>query len=121
MHAILIADDASSWYESGAVADVTIKNNRFIESGYNSAPENYQIAIVPENHKKVEGQFVHRNIRIVGNKFELEGELVLKARSVDGLEFQGNWIRGAGVGAVNVAESRMTSQEGDDILPKKIL
>ena len=33
MSAILIADDARSWFESGPVTDVTIRRNKFIECG----------------------------------------------------------------------------------------
>lgn len=51
MHAILIADDVSSWYEPGPVRDVTICNNQFIECGYNSFPGNYIIGIHPEAHR----------------------------------------------------------------------
>ena len=115
MHAILIADDASSWYESGAVSDVTIMHNRFIECGYNSAPGSYQIAIVPENHTKIEGKFVHRNIRILENSFELGSTLAIIARSVDGLKIWGNKINGAGARAVNITESRMTAPWQDDV------
>jgi len=49
MHAILIENDASGWYESGAVTDLTIRNNQFIECGFNSAPDNYVISINPQN------------------------------------------------------------------------
>ncbi|MCD2421845.1 right-handed parallel beta-helix repeat-containing protein [Niabella pedocola] len=90
MFPILIADDASSWFESGAVQDVTIRNNRFDACGYNSGSG--AIAITPENHLRVPGSYVHRNIRIEGNTFNtLDGKLLL-ARSVDGLSFTGNKI-----------------------------
>ena len=69
MHAILIANDASSWYESGPVQDVTIRGNTFEEGGYNQAPGNYVIAIAPENHQLVPGYRIHRNIRIENNIF----------------------------------------------------
>jgi hypothetical protein len=90
MHAILIADDASSWFESGAVQDVTIRNNSFIECGYNSSPRNYVIAIAPENHELLTDFRVHRNIRIENNLFIIYDYPVLTARSVDNLSFTGN-------------------------------
>lgn len=90
MHAILIADDALSWFESGPVRDVTIRNNVFDNCGYNSAPENDVIAIAPENHELVPGFFVHRNIRIEKNTFKMYDYPVLTARSVDNLVFTGN-------------------------------
>ncbi|GAO44564.1 right-handed parallel beta-helix repeat-containing protein [Flavihumibacter petaseus] len=96
MHAILIADDASSWYESGPVQDVIIRNNLFEGCGYNSDPQHTVIAISPENHKLVADRFVHRNITITGNRFNLVDVSVITARSVDGLQFTGNIISGDG-------------------------
>jgi hypothetical protein len=92
MHAILIANDASSWYESGSVQDVTIHNNFFENSGFNSAPENYVISIAPENHVLVPSYMVHRNIRIENNTFKVYDYPVLAARSTENLIFTGNKI-----------------------------
>lgn len=89
MHAILIANDASSWFESGAVADVTIRNNTFEECAYNSGTI---INIAPENHELVEGYYVHRNIRIENNTFKIFDKPILSARSTDGLFFSNNTI-----------------------------
>ena len=84
MPAILIADDASSWFESGPVRDVTIRGNRFLQCA------DPAILIEPENHV-ADPLPVHRNIRIVGNTFELRGGAkAVAARSVDGLELSGN-------------------------------
>ncbi|HLO81911.1 MAG TPA: right-handed parallel beta-helix repeat-containing protein, partial [Chitinophagaceae bacterium] len=96
MHAILIANDASGWYESGAVSDVTIRNNIFEECGYNSAPGGYVISIAPENHKKFEGYYVHRNIRIENNVFKVSAPAILGARSVQGLIFRNNKVEQTG-------------------------
>lgn len=92
MHAILIADDALSWYESGPVRDVTIRNNIFEACGYNSAPGNYIISIAPENHELVTGYFVHKNISIENNIFKVYDYPILSARSTEGLVFKGNTI-----------------------------
>ncbi|MDO3627530.1 right-handed parallel beta-helix repeat-containing protein [Mucilaginibacter sp. BT774] len=97
MFPILIADDASSWYESGAVQDVTIRNNLFESCGYNSGSG--AINIAPENHELVVGNMVHRNIRIINNTFNLCTDGVLSARSVDHLLFSENKIRGADLSA----------------------
>ena len=97
MHAILIADDALSWYESGAVRDVTIRRNRFIGCGYNSVPDDYVIAVAPENRRVVAGAFVHHNIRIEDNDFDTPDGLLLTAKSVDGLTFLGNRVVVRGV------------------------
>ncbi len=90
MYPILIADDASSWFESGAVQDVTIHNNRFEECGYNSGSG--AINIAPENHELLVGNFVHRNIRIENNSFKVYYMPLLSARSVEGLVFTKNTI-----------------------------
>lgn len=92
MHAILIANDATSWFESGAGQDVTIRNNTFTECGYNSAPGNFVIAIAPENHELLPGYFVHRNIHIENNTFNIYDYPVLTARSVENLSFTGNKV-----------------------------
>ena len=44
MYPVLIADDASSWFESGAVRDVTIRNNIFEGCGYTSGSGAINIA-----------------------------------------------------------------------------
>ncbi|MDR2814983.1 MAG: right-handed parallel beta-helix repeat-containing protein [Prevotellaceae bacterium] len=93
MYAIQISGDAGSWYESGAVRDVTIRRNIFEECGYNRGwRDSYAIAVNPEVHELVEGRYVHRNIRILNNVFKLLDGLALKAKSVDGLTFKGNAV-----------------------------
>lgn len=82
MSGILIADDARSWFESGMARDVTIRNNNFIECG---APV---IFIAPENDRN-EG-YVHRNITISNNRFQLTGADAVSAKSVDGLKITDN-------------------------------
>ncbi|MFB9279000.1 right-handed parallel beta-helix repeat-containing protein [Cohnella cellulosilytica] len=93
MSAVLVADDAASWYESGRVEDLTVRGNRFIECG---GPDQAVIAIVPENEKVDEAAPVHRGIRIADNVFEMQGmreTRVLEAKSVRSLEFSGNTVR----------------------------
>ncbi|MCX6230750.1 MAG: right-handed parallel beta-helix repeat-containing protein [Bacteroidetes bacterium] len=92
MHAILIADDASSWYESGAVQDVLIRNNKFMECGYNSAPDNYIIAIAPENHELQPKSMVHQNIRIEGNTFYIYDYPLISVRSTSNITFNDNTV-----------------------------
>ncbi|MEJ5145555.1 MULTISPECIES: right-handed parallel beta-helix repeat-containing protein [unclassified Sphingobacterium] len=92
MHGILIAGDVNSWFESGAVSDVTIKNNSFVECGYNLPGFNYAIAILPENKVQLKGHYVHRNINILDNDFKVFSPYVLRAKSVDGLQFERNRI-----------------------------
>jgi hypothetical protein len=92
MHAILVENDASGWYESGPVMDMTIRNNQFIECGYNSVPNNYVININPENHEMAPNYWVHKNIRIENNTFKVYDSPILSARSINGLSFVNNKI-----------------------------
>lgn len=92
MHAILIENDAMGWYESGPVTDVTIRNNQFIECGFNSAPDGYAIKINPENRELVKNYYVHRNIKIENNTFKLYDYPILSAKSTSGLTFINNKI-----------------------------
>jgi hypothetical protein len=89
MSGILIADDAKSWYESGMVNDVTIRHNRFIHCG---TPV---IHIAPENEEIDLDNPVHRNIRIVNNKFLLNKNPILYAKSTQGLQVLNNDVVGS--------------------------
>jgi len=84
MSAILIAGDANSWYESGYVRDLTIRNNKFIRC---AEPV---IRIHPEN--SIANNAVHQNIRIENNEFILRNELIVKAKSTKNLSVKGNTI-----------------------------
>lgn len=96
MASIFISCDATSWYESGPVTDVTIKNNVF------DRPLNESVLIEPTN--PINGpQKIHKNISIENNIFNIEKEvgqniwgnpvsLILSAKSVDGLKFNNNTI-----------------------------
>lgn len=81
MSAILISDDAESWFESGPCRDVTIENNEFLSCG------NPVVLIKPEN--RIYGGAVHKNIKIFGNKFNSDSPCV-SASSTDGIELRGN-------------------------------
>lgn len=86
MSAVLIEDDAESWYESGPVRNVAIRNNHFIECG---SPV---ISIHPENG--INDKPVHKNIAITNNLFELTGDSkVLYAKSTSGIDVSGNRIQ----------------------------
>lgn len=92
MHAILIANDALSWFESGPVTDVMIRNNVFEDCAYNNFPHNYPIMISPQNKKLIKGYQVHKNIRIINNVFRVYDYPLLSAASVNGLTFSENTI-----------------------------
>lgn len=82
---ILIADDARSWYESGRVTDVTIRNNVFDRCG------TYAIDVLPETRGR--GGAVHRNIRVLGNTFILSGKKLARFKRAAGVVFSNNIVR----------------------------
>ena len=92
MSAILIEGDAEGWYESGPVCDVTIENNTFIDCGYVGGPANAVIALHPSNTIIDAERPVHRNVRILNNRFVTFGNPVLYAKSTSGLRFEGNEV-----------------------------
>ncbi|MEK8130546.1 right-handed parallel beta-helix repeat-containing protein [Paenibacillus filicis] len=89
MSAILVANDAASWYESGRVQDLTIQGNRFIECGSSGQAV---IAITPENEEIDENSPVHSGIRIVENRFELTDQRLLDAKSTRDLTVSDNEV-----------------------------
>lgn len=92
MSAILIEGDAEGWYESGPVRDVLIENNTFIDCAYNGGPGNAVIALHPSNTVVNADRPVHRNVRIIGNKFQTWGNPVVYAKSTEGLVFKENEV-----------------------------
>lgn len=84
MSAILVADDAMSWYESGPVHNLVIRRNTFLQCG---GPV---ILIAPE-YKEYEGP-VHKQILIEENVFESDnpGVSAISAKGVDGLIIRNN-------------------------------
>lgn len=86
MSAIAVSDDARSWYESGPVHDLSIRNNYFIECG---SPV---ISIVPENDRPY--GTVHKGIRIEKNRFKLKDKLAIYARWTDNIRISGNYFEG---------------------------
>lgn len=100
---ILIADDAKSWYESGRVSDVTVKNNVYRNSG---GPF---VRVAPENTEY--GGAVHKNISITDNEIYFpkngnevfsrvnpwtvkQNNVIFEARCADNIKFKGNRIFG---------------------------
>ncbi|WP_053375241.1 alpha-1,3-galactosidase-related protein [Paenibacillus sp. FJAT-27812] len=92
MSAVLVSGDAVSWYESGAVKDLTVEGNRFVECGNAELPV---ISILPENEEIDLEAPVHFGIRIVDNSFEMGEARVMEAKSTRGLVFQNNTIQSA--------------------------
>jgi polygalacturonase len=93
MHGILIEGDNNKWYESGAVRDVTIRNNTFEDIGY-EVTKRYPLLASPlytSEQRMGAGQY-HRNIHFTGNTIKTFNGLIAKARSVKGLHISGNKI-----------------------------
>lgn len=82
MASILVADDANSWYESGPVEDLTIKNNIFIEC------QSPVILVAPEIRQF--NQPVHSNIKIIGNRFLLPKPNVIDIKASTGILIKKN-------------------------------
>ncbi len=98
MSAILVAADAHSWYESGAVEEMVIEDNRLIDCG---GEAHAVITIAPENREVHPERSVHRGIAIVNNRFESVRGLLLSARCLQDLVFQGNTISLAFSGGID--------------------
>lgn len=92
MAAILVADDASSWYESGPVRDLSIKNNVFIDC---SVPN---ILIQPEIREF--DKPVHANILIEGNRFFTNGKDVISISGSENVVVRDNRIEPLGGSSV---------------------
>ena len=88
MSAIDVADDANSWFESGAVRDLTIRSCVFRHTG------DPAISIHPETESRNPALPVHRGIKIENCRFESPGGIY--ARCVQGLTITGNQFAGGG-------------------------
>ena len=92
--AVLIAGDASYWYESGGCRDVTIQHNTFTDDCALSAYENSNavITICPSVQKPSPRHPYHDGIRIIENTFHSADIPVLFAFSAGHLYFESNSI-----------------------------
>lgn len=90
--AIKISGDANSWYESGAVRDVEIRENLFDNCGYGVWGQGI-IAIDPEIQPEyLSAGYYHQNIRIERNTFRTFHDELILARSVNGLTIRENTV-----------------------------
>lgn len=92
--AILISGDANGWFESGAVKDVTIRNNTFNAPCMSSMYQFCEaiISIYPVIPKADINKPFHHNIHIEHNTFHPFDYPVLYALSTEGLWFNNNTI-----------------------------
>lgn len=91
--AILIGGEPNFWCESGAVKDVLIRNNEFVDCNYGSGWGRAVLDFSPSIRKPelMTGCF-HRNVRIEHNTFRTFEPGLLYARSIDGLSFKNNRV-----------------------------
>lgn len=111
MSAILVSDDASSWYESGYVRDILIENNVFNEC------KDYVINILPEAYDSLK-QPVHKNIRVINNIFNMNHAKVAKIKRTDGFLFRDNTINNLKNPIIDIEDSINVDI---DILNEKLL
>ena len=91
MTGILFEGDMDFWFESGAVKNVLIRNNKFLDIGYGGGPH-VAIWINPHQKKIENGKAFENNIVIDNNLFKTFGDGLLRAHSVNNLQFTNNTI-----------------------------
>ncbi|MEA4935154.1 MAG: right-handed parallel beta-helix repeat-containing protein [Paludibacter sp.] len=90
MSAILFEGDMNYWFESGAVSDVTIRNNFFVDCSYSGYKQ--PVIFINPMMKKHTDRPYEKNIRIENNSFRSFDSYILDAKSVEGLFFNNNVI-----------------------------
>jgi hypothetical protein len=88
MSGVFINDDASGWFESGMVRDVTIRRNKFFHCG------EPVVSIHPEN-TVLGAHAVHQNVRVLDNYFWLHRDKLMEAKSTSNIKISGNTIYSA--------------------------
>ena len=86
MSGIYISGDASSWFESGAVSDVTIRGNAFMNCDDNA------VLIAPEIKKY--GGAVHKSFLIENNFFLLNNTHAVNALACESIVLKNNIYKG---------------------------
>jgi hypothetical protein len=82
MSALHVGADARSWFESGGVRDMTLRNNRFLRCG--------EPVIHIRPRTSAPNPAVHQNIRIENNTFVLRDSRAIAAHSTRGLHITNN-------------------------------
>ncbi len=86
MPPVLVADDASSWYESGPVRNLTLDGNAFYEGS-----GSYAIEFLPNNSTYAGA--IHSSITISNNDFTLTGSSALHFSETSNISVTGNRFR----------------------------
>lgn len=119
MASIYISDDCNSWYESGHIENMLIRNNTFIIKKapvFKGAKPAILIEPVVPDISKAENT-VHRNIRIESNTFYLEHSNAVDALLTENLTVKNNEIHNKGeeeiLTAFRVKKCRNVIAEGN--------
>lgn len=91
MAAILVESDMYFWHESGAVRNLEIKNNVFLDNVYGGR-KHAVITISPRIKNNKQNKMFGRAISIENNEFRTFDNAILSAVYVDGISFTGNKI-----------------------------
>lgn len=92
MSAVFFRGESLFWYESGAVTDVLIQKNRFINVAH-GGPEHAVLYITPRLGKLFDkSQIFDQNIRFINNKIETFENRIVWADRVSNLQIKGNTI-----------------------------
>ena len=92
MSAIQLRGDTFYWYESGAVNDVLIQNNRFTNCNYGGT-DSAILYVTPRLGKAFDSTALFdSNIRFENNTIETFGNRIIMADRVDGFLISGNTI-----------------------------
>lgn len=93
MASIYLSNDCNDWYESGAIRDMTIRNNKFYikKSPHKGAKSAVFIDPIVAKRDKVVLP-VHKNITITDNEIYLEDDKAVIAKYTDNLNISNNKI-----------------------------
>lgn len=86
MPAILIEKDADGWFESGRIANLTVKDNLFHECG------GREVVLVNPKNSTHDGA-VHKNMLFEGNTFVMRNGKAFNFKSTDNVTIRNNQFR----------------------------
>lgn len=94
MSSIGLRGETVKWYESGAVEDVIIRNNRFIDCAHGGDKDHAVLWVSPKLNKKFDQTEIYdRNIIFENNIIEGFNNTVVWADRLDGFVFKDNIIK----------------------------
>lgn len=79
--AVFLEGEACSWYESGAVSSIVLKENRFLNCAYIPAWGEAPVTVCPKVEGNGKGHY-HKNLELIKNEFYCFDERILYARRI---------------------------------------